>query len=227
MTSYDYRQYASLPWRDRFPRTAPDIIGADDWQQTSGDIIDLPVPQRPPLPIPRLFVSHSQKDSGFAEQIASLADDNGFEFWLDILDPALFPTAPGGVPTGRALASIIEMAILNCTHLIALYTNHACVSRWVPYEYGRAKGGLRLAKNATGVPTPRPLSQSVAAWLPTSAPHAVKSPPEYLDLGQRHPTEGAIVTWLQQELAILGLPSTKLGHRPPAGPPPPPPSLPP
>ncbi len=196
MASYDYRDYAQAAWKDRFPQRS-DITGADDWEKNPGDIIDLPVPQRPPLPLPRLFVSHSHVDTPFAEQVASLADDNGFEFWLDVLDPKLSPTAIGGVPTGRVLASIIEMAILNCTHIIALYTNQACGSRWVPYEYGRAKGGLRLAKDGAGVPTPRPLSQSVAAWIPSLPPHHPSSIPEYLELGRRHPTQGDIVLWLK------------------------------
>ena len=37
------------------------------------------------------------------------------------------------------IALIIEMALINSTHVLALVTSNTIGSMWVPYEYGRIK----------------------------------------------------------------------------------------
>jgi hypothetical protein len=46
------------------------------------------------------------------------------------------------------VAGLIEMALLNSTHIVSLQTKSANASRWVPYEFGRAKDRHPLATNA-------------------------------------------------------------------------------
>ncbi len=131
---------------------------------------------------PRLFISHQKTDEPYALAIAHLAQQHGFYFWLDILDPAL-AIAGGGQSDPLAIAIIIEMALLNCSHVIAVMTPNTKDSTWVPYEYGRVK---KLT----------PVTSQASAWVfPGMMPL-----PEYLYLGPRHRTEGEIAAWLDDEM---------------------------
>jgi hypothetical protein len=186
MPSFDYRTPSAAldPWVARFPDWA---AGRDEWERTPGDVLDVELPAPPKLARPRIFISHSQYDpTDFAERAVYLANQEGFDYWLDILDPTLANVA-AGVPRARAIASIIEIALLNCTHLLALYSANAERSRWVPYEYGRAKYRRRL------------YNQHVASWTPTLAPHVASVRPEYLDLGHVFRVEQPLRSWLDGE----------------------------
>jgi hypothetical protein len=45
----------------------------------------------------------------------------------------------GGTLSPFQTACVIEMALLNCTHVVALVTPESVPSRWIPYEYGNVK----------------------------------------------------------------------------------------
>jgi len=46
-------------------------------------------PALPKNKCPRLFVSHRRDDVKFALRIAKLAEESGFAYWVDVLDPDL------------------------------------------------------------------------------------------------------------------------------------------
>ncbi len=128
---------------------------------------------------PRLFISHRQTDEARAIEIAALAREHGFFVWLDVEDPVL----AGAVANPYLIAILIEMALLNCSHVIALMTPATKGSAWVPYEYGRVK-------------TLGPISSQASAWV---AP-GLRDLPEYLLLGPLHRTQGDIAAWLDAEM---------------------------
>jgi len=80
------------------------------------------LPERPPSQ-PRIFVSHRLADVPYAERIAWLASRKaGLEYWLDVHDPCCVSRArpSAGHPVyAITVAATIEMALLNCTHVIA------------------------------------------------------------------------------------------------------------
>jgi len=76
------------------------------------------------------------------------------------------------------------MALLNCTHVIALLTPRTPGTYWVPYEYGRVKDSS-------------PHSLRAACWID---PH-VTYEPEYLELGVKTRSDDEIRDWLRGELA--------------------------
>jgi hypothetical protein len=139
---------------------------------------------------PRVFVSHRQVDYPHALRIARLAADEGFQFWLDVLDPTLtwLNTAGPGRFTLRQeqllIAVAIEMALLHCTHVIAVMTPSVYGSGWVPYEYGRVKDSS-------------PFSLQAGCWV---HPQLGSAPWEYLLLGVSTRTEDDIQRWLRREL---------------------------
>ncbi len=140
---------------------------------------------RPKPPRPRVFISHRRADVNLAKRIAYEACKKGFEYWLDVFDPNL--TAAGALSQpaqARAVAVIIEMAILNCTHVVAVMTKHTNGSQWVPYEYGRIK-------------EPALFAVKVAAWIDPKKPPA--STPEYLLLGERLFQQSDLLHWLKRE----------------------------
>ena len=97
-----------------------------------------------------VFVSHQRKDAHWAERAAWEASELGLDYWLDIHDPGLkrAPSLPAPIQAAL-IAVIIEMALLNCTHIVSMQTTHARGSRWVPYELGRAKQWMTIATNAS------------------------------------------------------------------------------
>ena len=156
-------------------------------------------PPLPELPCPRVFISHRQIDDAYARRIAQLAIHNQFNYWLDVID--LDPLRNSQV---RALetklqrpltafekdiltAAVIEMALLNCTHVLAVMTQNTVGSQWVPYEYGRVK-------------EPPPLSCEASCWWDyTSLPSA--NFPEYMFLGEILGIESEICLWFRSERA--------------------------
>jgi hypothetical protein len=103
---------------------------------------------RPDPPTCCLFVSHRRSDVKDALRIASRATLAGYEYWLDIHDPTLIWLNGAAIPSPAKdilLAVAIEIGLLNSTHVIAMHTQHSIgpqhtiLSKWIPYELGRAK----------------------------------------------------------------------------------------
>jgi hypothetical protein len=126
--------------------------------------------------ITRIFISHKQENRDEALRVAWLANQAGHHFWLDILAPTLNGTALNPIQT----ACVIEMGLLNCSHVIALVTPESRPSRWIPYEYGRVK-------------EPTPYGLNSACWL---HPTQYSNVAEYLFLGTQTRTEEHITRWL-------------------------------
>lgn len=192
MPNYNWEDYQQFNWIHRYPAW---VQGHLEWtaQQIGPQWTppSLPGFQFQPLVRPRLFVSHRQIDVKEALQVAWLADQEGFEFWVDVLDPNLgrLQALLGiGVlslrQTGAAIASVIEMGLINSTHVLAVITSNTQGSQWVPYEYGRVK-------NSGG-----PVSLQVGCWVD---PGLTMPLPEYLHLGAVTRSETDLRTWLRNE----------------------------
>jgi hypothetical protein len=98
---------------------------------------------------PCLFVSHRRIDVRPALRIAYLVCQQGFDYWLDVLDPTLIGVpAPTAEQEAAATAAVIGMALLNSSHVIAVMTMNTKGSEWVPYEYGRVKAPLAASLQA-------------------------------------------------------------------------------
>jgi len=146
---------------------------------------------------PRVFISHRQADEAYALRVAKLAFDSAFDYWLDVidLDPLRNPQVIAlerrlGRPLldfekGILTAAIIEMALLNCTHVLAVMTANTAGSKWVPYEYGRVK-------------KPPPLSCEASCWWDTTS-LTLSDIPEYMYLGEIHSNEAQIKSWFVRE----------------------------
>lgn len=200
MANYDYRDYDDKTWVERYPTGLTGIIGISEWQEQrlgpNWQGFD-PVAIRPGVPVsgaltrPRIFVSHRRSDVAKAERIAWLADQEGFEFWLDALD-VLNRQLQALIVSGNlspqhaalATAAIIEMALLNSTHVIATITINTQGSEWVPYEYGRAKEA-------------KPITVQAGCWVEPA--RSLGALPEYLHLGQKTFSEVEIRQWLRSE----------------------------
>lgn len=137
----------------------------------------------PSKPCKRVFISHRQADWPYAERIAWLANKNKWEYWLDVHDHALIGL--NGVPIPEpiksiTIAGIIEMALINCTHVLAVMTPSTSGSQWVPYEYGRVAG--------------IPGSYEACCWQHPN----LHDLPGYLYLRPIHKNENAIERWFQK-----------------------------
>jgi hypothetical protein len=172
------------------PRTPEEWILLVLRQRLRGLRFTIPAPS-----CPRIFVSHRQPDKNYALRMAWLAKQQNFAYWVDVLDPNL-KAAPSIPARLRPLitACIIEMALLNCSHVIALITPRSPGSAWIPYEYGRVK--------VRGV-----VSFNAAAWLHPR--YARKKFPEYMLLGERTTTEPQILQWLAREYWAAGVTGCK------------------
>jgi hypothetical protein len=140
---------------------------------------------------PRLFISHRQIDKNYALRIAQLSQKKKFAYWVDVLDPNLqslevFNVSERLLPL--IMACIIEMALINCTHVIACMTVESRGSLWLPYEYGRVAELPSSTKKAT-------------AWLHPNLMQ--KDFPEYMLLGEAFRLESEIESWLETERKIL------------------------
>lgn len=188
-------------WFDRFPEWA---LGAGMWREFAPDLVaddprpiealkahrrDLPPHER--LRCPRLFISHKREDVDCALQIARIAEDAGMEFWLDVTDPKLQQLQERRnrqmTPAEKALATamVIEMALLNCSHVIAVLTRKTARSRWVPYEYGRVKEDSLHSLQA-------------ASWRHPELPEEEMG--DYLHLGAVHTSGVQIRGWVEEEV---------------------------
>lgn len=198
MPNFDWRDHSHVEWANRFPDNA---LGASVWRTASlesaaGQLFSLRAALAAPPSRPCVFVSHRQADVSQAERIAYLACQEGFEYWLDVLDPNL--AAVTGAVSGsqasqrssQAVAAIIEMALLNSTHVVAVITQNTKGSMWVPYEYGRVKDPKAL------------VALQAACWVDSTAAHSL---PEYLHLGPIHRSESDIRIWLKGERHRSGM----------------------
>jgi hypothetical protein len=202
MANFNWLDTRQANWFDRFPRWA---YGRGHWVElgdnrwTPGAPLGLPSlharaddPQWKPA-CPRLFVSHRKDapDADYALRIAKIAVEEDFEFWLDVLNPdldKLKQRIPHLTPEMESLATarIIEMGLINSTHVIALMTPRTRGTLWIPYEYGRVKDAPVDAVDA-------------GCWL-----HPKLDPvdfADYLRLGVVTYDEAGIRAWLQTERA--------------------------
>ena len=92
----------------------------------------------------RVFISHRQIDKNIAIDIANTLSLHNINYWLDVLDPQL---SGNQSQNATAIANIIEMALLNCTHVLAVMTDNSLGSNWIPYEYGRVKEKRLMVSN--------------------------------------------------------------------------------
>jgi hypothetical protein len=102
------------------------------------------------------------------------------------------------------IAAIIEMALLNCTHGITVQTASAQGSRWVPYEFGRAKRRWLV-------------STQVASWFDNGI--YATSTADYLKLGVCAQSEQEVVRWLGEEWGRSDCPRTPVRWDDPTPPP--------
>jgi hypothetical protein len=136
--------------------------------------------------VPRVFISHRQADSAEAVRISKIAAHEGFEFWLDVLDPHLNHLNQGTMTDEQRayfIAICVEIALLNCTHVLALITSNTEGSMWVPYEYGRAKA-------------PSIWSTQAACWI---APNHKNPLSEYLHLGVKTRNDTEMTHWFRSQ----------------------------
>ena len=151
------------------------------------------IAQRPPAN-PRVFISHRQDAPKRGERIADIASQRGLDYWLDIHDPnlknaQLFQGALGPLRYAIVIAAIIEMALINCTHVVAAHTLSTqqdiqwVPSQWIPYEFGRAK--------ARGIVTAQ-----AAGWF--QPPIAPEKRGEYVLLANVLRTDQEVVDWFQR-----------------------------
>lgn len=193
MQNFDYRTYEREGFPYRFPK---EFLGGDDlWE----GFVENPsyesfnqlrnkgteLKSKKTFSCPRVFISHRQCDTQFAERIAWLANQNDFYYWLDVHDPSLKNLHHISInPYQKSLitGAIIEMAILNCTHVLAVFTPQTQGSMWVPYEYGRI---VDLPQN----------SSRASCWLHRDIGYV----PEYLNFGRTHFNEGQIENWFLSE----------------------------
>jgi hypothetical protein len=217
MFDYNYLEYADAPLQRRYPNVEwvfglkewlegaerypfrelaelRDFANVPDWPRRIRDA------QKPAWSrkCPRVFISHRQWDVETALRIAWLAADEGFDYWLDVTDlgPWLartLPATPGDPRLANPImeeilmAAIIEMALLNCTHVIAVMTANTAGSQWVPYEYGRKKPATMT-------------SNFVSCWWDMTTLRA-KDLPGYTHLAPVHLNEYEIRAWLSTERA--------------------------
>jgi hypothetical protein len=200
MSNYYWSEFFGRPPAERYPDWVEGVgmwrefIGGDDFARQR--LLDALVSVRASVPWgaagtelsrPRLFVSHRKDDEARALDVATLAQAEGFQVWLDVLDSALQSTArasTGAPADALAVALIIEMALLNSTHVVALITPRTPGTYWVPYEYGRMKDSS-------------PHSLRAACWIDQHVTYE----PEYLELGVKTRSDDDIRDWLRGEIA--------------------------
>lgn len=211
LLDYDWTDYESLPWSERFPQWvegsrywAEQARLCESWQLRRWEsfVLEELFPKlrelgdgtRESTRPPRVFISHRQTDALEAKRVATIAKSEGFAYWLDVEDPLLRRLATMRTKGTRAFrlvalttAIVIEMALLNSTHIVAVMTRHTRGSQWVPYEYGRVKERT-------------PYSHVVGAWITPVKGKIVW--PEYLHLGRRFHSEHALRIWLKSELKL-------------------------
>jgi hypothetical protein len=213
MRSYRWVEHGQFPLSERYPKGLAPIAGLARWQAGAsnfGTMTDAEMrlwlddlvktrSVRYRARCPRVFISHRRCDLKLALQVAYEAHLSSFDYWLDVID--LAQDRPPHVQTleaslGRSLsdlefgiltAAIIEMALLNSTHVVAIMTGATAGSQWVPYEYGRVKQRMPAAENA--------VTWRDKGTLP------LKSLPEYLHLSPVCAKRSELHTWLSVQRA--------------------------
>lgn len=200
MQRYSWLEHEADPPRERFPegvrgRLAWAALFEDvsyGWPQGLeylGRAFDrfLEQIEAEPLPPPStscVFVSHRKDDLNNALHVAWVADQCGYDTWLDAWDLKLRAALGGPLPSPAQeilIAAIIEVALLNATHVVALYTRRSPGSLWIPYELGRAKARSIRSDQAAGWYYPAALAGSRA---------------EYMHLVEATTSDGEIRSWL-------------------------------
>ena len=145
---------------------------------------------------PRLFISHRSVDWMYALKMGQVAAENKFDYWIDILDVKLINVTNNTSLSEECrvilTACIIEMAIINCTHVITCMTPGTKGSQWVPYEYGRI----------TEIPSHY---KKAASWV-----HPLLQQqdfPDYMYLGEVVQTKREISNWLRVEYIFWSRPT--------------------
>jgi hypothetical protein len=111
---------------DKFPPPPgliDDLLAIADEFYAAVDRSFPPSPSRPDC----VFVSHQRLDTRRGERVACLVEDHGLDAWLDVHDPTLMHVNASlyGPLRSILIAFIVEMALLNSTHVIALHTTHS------------------------------------------------------------------------------------------------------
>ena len=198
MERYFWREHENRPLETRFPA---DVRGREAWlgllraapqaenQKALGEAFDdfleaIDQESQPRSPTCCVFVSHRKHDLNNALHVAGVADQCGYDVWLDVYDPKLQAVLgrPIQSPGQEILiAAIIEIGLLNATHIIALHTKLSPGSQSIPYELGRAKARAIRSDQAAGWYYPAALGSS---------------PAEYMRLVEATTTDAEIAAWL-------------------------------
>lgn len=124
-------------WTDGIAKILSDRSPPEEWLRAWLGRIASSTRDEASLPCPRVFISHRRVDEKLARRAAWLASNGaGVRFWLDVIDLAQamtplaaaiakrFPNAQvQRMVLGFVQASVIEMALVNCTHVLALVTD--------------------------------------------------------------------------------------------------------
>lgn len=211
MVTYDWTLFEDESWLNRYPEG---VAGYEIWKQYAAEgasgLRDLARAlaeaneQWPTMTKPCVFISHRQMDVDLALKIAYLACQEGWDYWLDVLDPSLNQLNSFGAKLtleqkALATAAIIEMALLNSSHVLAVMTINTIGSTWVPYEYGRVKAPVLVSPQA-------------ACWVDGLAPSSL---PEYLLLGPILDARSELVAWLRSQRPYASQPCCWPGIIPP------------
>jgi len=192
------RYLESVPGREAWRELVKDVSGSprEDYSDVFAKFLaKLDGLQRPDPPTCCLFVSHRRSDVKDALHIAELATKARYDIWLDIRDLTLDKLVGTPIPSPAKdilLAAAIEIGLLNSTHFIAMHTQHSIgrkitLSKWIPYELGRAKA--RQIR-----------SEQAACWFDGKT--RPKACGEYVYLVVHTRTDPEIDKWLK----------TKIGH---------------
>jgi hypothetical protein len=204
MTLFDGLERSTNP-QERYAGTP----GAELWQQYANGSVEGSqelhrqlVQARvvhPPAPVSCVFVSHRKTDEHCALKVARCVGEHGYDYWIDSADPMLALLTPGAGPsdprTALLIACVIEMALLNCSRLVAVISANTAGSAWVPYELGRVKEPALLSRQACCFVDPGNPPKTVA---------------EYLLLVAHHDRRAALEGWLGPKGSARAVP----GHWP-------------
>lgn len=169
MEDYDWSERKDADFSNRYPiewSASKTIVGFEAWsffashpgqwsQHFFNEVLPQPMSYDEKLTMigeRRVFISHRQCDLAEAQKVARIVKSLGWNYWLDVEDPTLQSisanASQGTLHYALAVASTIEFALLNCTHVVAVLTSNTPGSAWVPYEYGRVKPKIPTAITA-------------------------------------------------------------------------------
>lgn len=75
--------------------------------------------------MPKIFISHSSKDQGFARQLASDLAELGYQPWLDEWE----------IKVGECIVSKIQKGLDECEYVIVVLSRNSVTSGWVDREW--------------------------------------------------------------------------------------------